>query len=78
MPAIKRRPTTIYLDPKILQAVKIRAALSGESVSDIANQALASRLKEDEADLRVFRDRAGQPTRDYESVLRDLKKDGLV
>ena len=78
MQAIKRKPTTLYIHPKLLQAAKMKAALTGQSLSDIANECLARRLSEDESDLRVFTDRVKEPSRDYESVLKDLKADGLL
>lgn len=78
MEKIKRRPTTVYLIPKIAQAAKVKAAVTGESVSDQVNEALARRLSQDADDLRVVRERRGERGRDFEDVLKDLKKDGLI
>lgn len=75
---IKRRPTTVYLDPRIARAIKMKAAASGKSVSDFANEGLAALLREDERDLRIFRERKNQPTRDYDEVVREMKRDGLL
>ena len=78
MPKEKRKPTTIYLIPRIAQAVKVKAAVTGESVSDLVNDALAVRLKQDEEDLRLVRERKKQPARNYADFLKDLKRDGLI
>ena len=78
MKAKKRNPTTLYLDPAVLRATKVKAALSGKSLSDLANDALVRDLREDEKDLALIRKRKGQPVRTYEEVLADMKKDGLL
>ena len=74
----KRAATTVYLDPRIARAAKVKAALVDRSLSDLVNEALAHGLREDEADLRALRDREKEPERAFEDVLRDLKRDGLL
>lgn len=75
----KRQPTTIYLDPSLKAAAKIKAALSGLRVSDVVNEALARDLRQDEADLRLVAERRRKgKVRPYEDFLRDLKRDGLI
>ncbi len=74
----KRQPTTIYLDSKIARAVKVKAALCDKSVSDLVNDALSRKLKQDAEDMRIVRERKGEKGRDFEDVLADLKKDGLL
>lgn len=76
--ATKRKPSTIYLDLRIAQAVKMKAALTGESISDQVNDALSEILKQDEEDLRIIRERKGERGRSFEDVLKDMKKDGLL
>jgi len=70
--------TTIYLDPKLHQAVKMKAVQMHLSVSDLVNEAVRLSLKEDSTDLNAIRDRVAEPSRSYEAVLKDLKKDGLL
>lgn len=78
MQKIKRSPTTVYLEPKIARAAKVKAALTGKSLSDVTNEALARSLSEDERDIRIFKEREKEPTRDYDEVLKELKRDGLL
>lgn len=52
--------------------------MSDRSFSDIVNDALAATLRQDEADLRLMRDRRKEPTRPYEEFLKELKRDGLI
>ena len=69
---------TLYLDPKILKAAKIKAAHSEKSLSYLVNEALRLSLREDAADYEAFDKRAKEPTRSLESVLKDLKRDGIL
>ena len=78
MDKIKREATTVYLNPRIAKAAKVRAALSDKSLSDLVNDALAKIIREDAADLEIIRKRANEPTRDYEDVVKEMKKNGLL
>ena len=70
--------TTIYLDPKIHRALKMKAIQMSVSLSDLISEAVCLSLKEDAIDLQKIQDRIGEPTQSYEAVLKELKKDGLV
>ena len=70
--------TTIYLDPKLHQAIKIKAIQVHMSISDLTNEALRLTLKEDAMDLEAIKNRSNEPSRSFESVLKDLKRDGLL
>lgn len=70
--------TTVYLDLKLHQAVKMKAVQAHSSVSDLVAEALRLSLKEDAVDLQAIRDRIKEPSRSYEAVLKDLKRDGLL
>lgn len=69
---------TVYLNPKIYRAVKVKSALASRPFSEIVNEALVLALREDEADLAAFRARRSEPSRPLESILKDLKRDGLL
>jgi hypothetical protein len=69
---------TVYLDPRLYRAVKIKAASSDRSVSELVNEALQLALREDAADLEAFEARKRQSSRPFEDVLRSLKRDGLL
>lgn len=70
--------TTIYLDSRVHKALKIRAAQTSRSISDVVSEALLLSLKEDAIDLQKIRERVGEPTVSYDAVLKELKKDGLL
>lgn len=73
---IKR--ATVYLDARLHRAVKLKAVQTDSTVSDLVNEALRLSLKEDASDLQAIRERAHEPSRPFEDVLRDLKRDGLL
>ncbi|NLV96364.1 MAG: CopG family transcriptional regulator [Desulfovibrionales bacterium] len=71
------KPSTIYFDAKIHDALRIKAAMSRCSVSDLVNEAVRQSLAEDQEDLVAFEARAHEPTISYEALLNDLKVHGM-
>jgi hypothetical protein len=69
---------TVYLDPRLHRAAKIKAAASDRSLSAVVDEALRLVLREDAADLAAFDERAAQPSRPLETVLKALRRDGLL
>ena len=70
--------STIYLEPELYKAVRVKAAHSHRSISDIVNDSLRSALREDQEDLEAFEKRASEPVMSYESLLKKLKADGKI
>lgn len=70
--------STIYFDPQLHTALRIKAAHSHRSVSEIVNQAVRAALAEDQEDLSAFEERADEPTVNYEELLNDLKAHGQI
>ncbi len=72
------KPTTIYIDSNLLQAVKMKAVQGRTSVSRLVNEALKLTLREDLTDLAAVSSRHHESTKAFEVVLKDLKHDGLL
>ncbi|PKQ37935.1 MAG: CopG family transcriptional regulator [Actinobacteria bacterium HGW-Actinobacteria-1] len=72
------RRSTVYLEPELHQALRLKAAATDRSVSDLVNEAIRAALAEDEEDLRAFSERAGEPLIAYEEALAYLKRDGKL
>jgi hypothetical protein len=70
--------TTIYFQPRVYRALKIKAATSDRSLSDLVNAAVTAALREDALDLEAFNRRRKEPARPFEKVLQDLRRDGLL
>ncbi len=64
---------TLYLDPKVLTAAKVKAAHTDKSLSYLVNEALKLSLRDDAIDYAAFEKRAKEPARSLKSVLKDLK-----
>ncbi len=69
---------TVYFDPKALRALKVRAALTDRTLSDLVNEAVILALREEEIDAQAVKERAGEPYRAFDEVMKDLKRDGLL
>lgn len=76
--ATLNKRATIYFDPEIHRTLKIQAASTNKSVSQIIDFILRNELAEDEEDLKIFEARAKEPTVSYESVLKELKLNGKI
>lgn len=72
------RRATIYLDTALHRALRIKAAETDRSVSDIVNEAVRKTLAEDAEDLAAYRARAKEPNLDFEGVLKDLRRRGKL
>ena len=70
--------TTIYLDPKLHHALKLKAVHMHTSISEIISEAVKLSLKEDAVDLAAIKNRTQEPSAAYEVVLKNLKRDGLL
>ena len=69
---------TIYFDPGLHAALRLKAAHSERTISELVNDAVRAALAEDQEDLRVFEDRVAEPTMTYEALLDDLKAHGRL
>jgi hypothetical protein len=69
---------TVYLKPEFHRALKVKAAETEYSVSDLVNAAVKNALLEDAIDLEAFEKRAGEPLLDFEAVVKTLKHDGKL
>ena len=70
--------STIYFEPSIHQALKMKAATSHLSISELIDQAVRLLMREDQEDLAAFAERADEKEISYESLLDDLKKHGKI
>jgi len=69
---------TVYLDSDLHLVLKLKAAETSRSVSDLVNEAVRHELLEDQQDLKAFVDRQKEPTISYEQLLKELKRDGKI
>ena len=74
----KLRRATVYLDPLVHRALKIKSAQVSRSLSDLVNEAVRQALAEDFEDLEAFENRLNEPNLDFEYVLKELKSSGKI
>jgi len=73
-----QKRATIYFDPFLHRALRVKAAETDRSVSDLVNEAVKLHLAEDAEDLAAFEERAHEPNLPFEDVLKDLKQRGKI
>ncbi|MES1943506.1 hypothetical protein PC39_05310 [Salinisphaera sp. PC39] len=69
---------TVYFEPELHAALRLKAAHAHRSISDIVNEAVRAALAEDQEDLAAFEDRVAEPAMTYEALLKDLKAHGKL
>ena len=69
---------TIYLDPAVHRLLRLKAAETDQTMSELVNDALRQSLAETAADLAAFEERANEPSLSFAAVLKDLKRRGKL
>ena len=72
------RRATVYLEPEVHRALKLKAAVSDRSISEIVNEAVRLALAEDAEDLAAFDDRVSEPDIDFGSFVKSLRRRGRI
>ena len=69
---------TVYFDGELHRALRMKAAVSGLTISDLVNRAVSAALAEDADDVQAHRDRAQEPATDFADLVVELKKSGKL
>ena len=69
---------TVYFESDVHKALRLRAAASDRSVSDMVNDAVRLSLAEDAADLDAFAARKNEKSVSFESFVGGLKRRGKI
>jgi hypothetical protein len=69
---------TVYLDPELHKALRLKAVETSQSVSKLVNDAIKESLAEDAEDIAAFTERIGEPLIKYDEMIKRLKKDGQI
>ncbi len=77
MSALTKR-ATIYLDPELHKAVRLKSVETSRSMSDVINEAIRQALAEDSEDLESFKNRENEPVISFEEALEKLKQNGKI
>ena len=72
------RRATVYFEPDVHRALKLKAASTDRSISEMVNDAVRCALAEDAEDLDAFRERADEPDVDFEQFVLKLRRRGSL
>ncbi|MCA1765225.1 MAG: CopG family transcriptional regulator [Desulfobulbaceae bacterium] len=75
---VQTKRATIYFDPDLHKALRMKAAETSRSITDLVNEAVREALSEDAGDLAAFETRISEPVIGYEEMVRKLKRDGRI
>ena len=70
--------STIYFDAVIHRALRLKAAETDRSISDLVNDAVRLALAEDAEDLSAFDEREAEPNLAFEDMVKELKRSGKI
>jgi hypothetical protein len=69
---------TVYFEPSVRRALRLKAVETNRPVSDLVNEAVRAALAEDLEDIKTLKKRAKESSRDFETFLQELKNDGRI
>jgi post-segregation antitoxin (ccd killing protein) len=69
---------TVYLDPDLHKALRLKAVETSTSVSELINKAIREAIAEDAEDIAAFESRVAEPLISYDEMIKRLKKDGRL
>lgn len=78
MPGTAAKRATIYLDPALHRMLRLKAAETDRSISDLVNDAVRVAMAEDAEDFETFEAREAEPDYSFEDAVKDLKRRGKL
>ena len=69
---------TIYFDPTLHKALKLKSVETSRSITDLVNTAVREALSEDAEDIIAFENRQDEPLISYDQMIKKLKKNGSI
>ena len=76
--ATQSKRATIYFDPDLHKALRLKAAETSRSITELVNEAVREALSEDAEDLAAFSNRKHEPLVTYDEMVKRLKKNGRI
>lgn len=76
--AAQTKRATIYFDPDLHKALKLKALVTSRSITDLVNQSVREALSEDAENLTAFEERQDEALVSYDNMLKKLQKNGTI
>jgi hypothetical protein len=74
----KPKRATVYFDPALHRALRLKAVETDRSLSALVNEAVRGSFSEDADDLAAFEERAAEPRVAFETALKVLRRRGQI
>ena len=69
---------TVYFKPEIHKALRVKAAETDRSISELVNEAVRETFAEDVEDLAAFEERAREKSTRFEAIVKRLRRRGAI
>jgi hypothetical protein len=69
---------TIYFEADVHRALRLKAAASDRSISEMVNEAVKASLAEDADDLAAFDQRKNEKSLSFDTFVQGLKRRGRI
>ena len=76
--ATQTKRATIYFDPDLHKALKLKSVETSRSITELVNEAVREALSEDAEDIITFEKRKNEPLISYDEMVKKLKKNGSI
>ena len=76
--ATPTKRATVYFDPIIHKALKLKSIETSKSISELVNRAVKEALAEDAEDITAFEERANDQLISFSEMVKRLKNDGRI
>ena len=73
-----QKRATVYFDPFLHRALRLKAAETDRSISELVNEAVKAALSEDADDIEAFEIREREIDYSFEDAVKDLKRRGKI
>ncbi|MDP1718434.1 MAG: CopG family transcriptional regulator [Burkholderiales bacterium] len=73
-----QKRATVYFEADVHRALRLRAAASDRSISDMVNDAVKAILAEDAEDLAAFSERKSDKSLSFDTFVQGLKRRGRI
>jgi len=73
-----QKRATVYFDADVHRALRLKAAASDRSISDMVNDAVKAALADDAEDLAAFSERKAEKGVSFDTFVQGLKRRGRI
>jgi len=73
-----QKRATVYFEPDLHRALRLKSVASGRSISDMVNDAVKTALAEDAEDLAVFAERKSEKRLSFDTFVQGLERRGRI